>query len=163
MQLIFPIMSTKYPSNLEDHLGYWLRCLSNLVSHSFAQRLGAHDVSVAQWMVLRHLYEQKPLTLSEAAAMVGVDKSSLSRMVERLVHKGFISRKNGSDRRMLHLALTAEGKRLVPLLAKEADKNDEAFFHSLSRNEKRDLLATIQRLMVSNDWDITTHGKHRMK
>ena len=44
-------------SNLEKHLGYWLRCLSNFVSGGFAGKLAARDVSVAQWVVLRTLYD----------------------------------------------------------------------------------------------------------
>src|SRR5690606_30101449 len=71
-------------SNLEDHIGYHLRCLSNFVSHSFAAKLETRDVSVAQWVVMRVLFDHKDMNLNEAAKLVGVDKSSLSRMIERL-------------------------------------------------------------------------------
>jgi len=49
------------PSKLEDHLGYWLRCLSSFASDRFAKKLATKDVSVAQWVVMRILYEQKTL------------------------------------------------------------------------------------------------------
>ncbi len=35
------------PSELTEHLGYWLRLVSNHVSHTFAARLAAKDVTVA--------------------------------------------------------------------------------------------------------------------
>ena len=151
------------PSNLEDHLGYWLRCLSNFISGSFAARLAVYDISVAQWVVLRTLYENKGISLNEAAQLVGVDKSSLSRMVERLVQRGLIDRTDGNDRRSVGLAVTSEGKKLVPQLAKLADENDHSFFKSLTAQQRKDFLGFIQRLLAVNGWDATNHGKDRIK
>ncbi len=42
-------------STLEAHLGYWLRYVSNHVSHAFALKVAAHGVSVAEWVVMREL------------------------------------------------------------------------------------------------------------
>jgi DNA-binding MarR family transcriptional regulator len=154
---------TAHPSDLEDHLGYWLRCLSNFVSGSFEQKLSGHDISVAQWVVLRTLFENSAVTLNQAAQMVGVDKSSLSRMVERLVKRGLIDRAEGNDRRSVGLTLTATGKKLVPQLAKLADENDDTFFKSLNEMQRRDFLATIQKLLSANGWEPTTHGNDRIK
>lgn len=151
------------PSNLEDHLGYWLRCLSNFVSHSFAEKLEAEGVSVAQWVVLRTLYDTKALNLNEAAEAVGVDKSSLSRMVERLVGKGLVMRQEGVNRRTLKLTLTPAGRKLVPHLATLADANDEAFFQSLSPSERQAFSNTIQTLLKANGWNIATRGQDRME
>jgi len=156
-------MNKSVPSNLEEHLGYWLRCLSNFVSHSFAERLEAHDVSVAQWVVLRTLYESRGLTLNQAARQVGVDKSSLSRMVERLVNKRLVDRFEGDDRRSVGLSLTASGKKIVPQLAALADKNDQAFFQTLSPRQREEFLKTIKRLLAANGWDVTTRGRDRME
>ncbi len=143
------------PSALEDHIGYWLRALSNAVSGSFAARVEKHGVSVAQWVVLRTLHGRDPMTLVEAAAAVGVDKSSFSRMTERLLEKGLIARSpNPDDSRSFYLSLSAAGKKLVPLLAREADKNDKEFFSALSEQEKKRFLATIKSLLppdVSNN------------
>ena len=41
---------SKYVSCLEEHLGYWLRLVSNNVSASFARRLEKLDVSVSEWV-----------------------------------------------------------------------------------------------------------------
>ena len=60
-------MSTK-TSSLEDHLGYWLRLLSNEVSARFAGKLESYGVTVAQWVVLRILFDQKNATIVEVAA-----------------------------------------------------------------------------------------------
>ncbi|MEI9903207.1 MAG: hypothetical protein WDN06_03970 [Asticcacaulis sp.] len=45
------------PSHLEAHLGYWMRFVSNHVSQAFARKVEAHGVTVAEWVVLRELFE----------------------------------------------------------------------------------------------------------
>jgi DNA-binding MarR family transcriptional regulator len=150
-------------SSLDDHLGYWLRCLSNFVSDSFAKRLEKHDITVAQWVVMRSLYGKGDLSLNEAARIVGIDASSLSRMAERMVHKGLINRNTDPiDRRAVKLSLTRKGAQLLPQLADEADANDAAFFSSLSATDKARLLTTIQSLLTANGWNPDTRGKDRM-
>jgi DNA-binding MarR family transcriptional regulator len=151
------------PSQLHAHVGYWLRCLSNLVSSTFAEKLAAKDISVAQWVVLRTLYDKREITLNEAAEEVGVDKSSLSRMVERLVQKGLLIRSEGSDRRSVGLTLTPAASKLVPQLARLADENDGQFFRSLSGKQRKEFLSTIQQLLDANGWDATKRGQDRMK
>jgi DNA-binding MarR family transcriptional regulator len=151
------------PSELHQHVGYWLRCLSNLVSSTFAERLAARDISVAQWVVLRTLYDKRDVTLNEAAAEVGVDKSSLSRMVERLVQKRLLIRAEGSDRRSVGLTLTSSAMKLVPQLAKLADENDEQFFRSLSAKQRKEFLSTIKQLIEANRWDSAKRGRDRME
>lgn len=154
-------------SALEDHLGYWLRCLSNYVHHSFAGRLEVYGVSVAQWVVLRVLYdleEAGSLTLNEAAERVGVDKSTLSRMVDRLEQKGLASRDGADgDRRFVRLALTPEGRRLVPILAREADGNDQDFFRTLTDAQRREMGLAVERLLKANGWEPSARGRDRME
>lgn len=156
-------MDKSNPSELREHTGYWLRCLSNLVSSAFAERLAAKDISVAQWVVLRTLYDKRDVTLNEAAEEVGVDKSSLSRMVERLVQKGLVIRAEGSNRRSVSLTLTPEAMKLVPQLARLADENDEQFFRSLSARQRKEFLSTIKQLLDANGWDATKPGGHPLE
>ncbi len=120
-------------------------------------------MTVAQWVVLRTLYDSSGVTLNEVAQAVGVDKSSLSRMVERLVHKGLVNRFEGGDRRSVGISLTASGKRIVLQLAAIADENDQAFFLTLSPRQREEFLKTIKHLLTANGWDVTTRGRDRMK
>ncbi|HTH49496.1 MAG TPA: MarR family transcriptional regulator [Candidatus Limnocylindria bacterium] len=156
-------MNKPVPSTLDAHLGYWLRCLSNFVSHSFAGKLATRDISVAQWVVLRTLYGKGGINLNDAAEQVGVDKSSMSRMVERLVQKGLLERSEGGDRRSVGLSLTPAGTRLVPQLARLADENDAEFFHPLAPGQRTEFLKTIRQLLTANGWDASQRGRDRME
>lgn len=156
-------MNKLFPSPLDLHLGYWLRCLSNSVSGAFAARVERHGVSVAQWVVLRTLYDHDDVSLVKTAELVGVDKSSLSRMTERLIAKKLLVRtESPEDGRAMLLRLSSAGKKLVPVLAQEADKNDHFFFKTLTARQKEQFLQTIQNLLKANGWDSHTHGKDRM-
>lgn len=125
-------------SPLEDHIGYWIRCLSNFVHESFAQRIKHYDISVEQWVVLRTLFDHENTTLQEAAVLIGVDNSSLSRMIERLVKKNMVTRITPeNNRRAVILNLTPQAKELVPILAQEADQNDQAFFQVIEPFQSR--------------------------
>jgi DNA-binding MarR family transcriptional regulator len=139
------------PSNLEGHLGYWLRQLSNRVSHKFAERIAKHDISVSGWVVLRVLFDADAMPLKDLASHIGVDQGALSRMVERLmVRELVIRRENPSDRRQVAISLSPKGKRLVPKLAREADQNDRAFFDHLPTEKRQEFLGTIQALLALN-------------
>jgi DNA-binding MarR family transcriptional regulator len=147
---------SKTPSGLEDHLGYWLRCLSNLVSRGFAERLERHDVSVPQWVVLRCLFDRENVSLNELAATVDVDNGALSRMVERLFQKRLVIRETDpANRRTVQLRLTNAGKALVPVLAREADQNDEMFFGAVDSEERHRLLTTVRTLLTRHGWQGT--------
>lgn len=148
------LLMQKKPSALPNHLGYWLRKLSNAVSSSFADRLARHDVSVPQWVVLRTLFDHDALPLKDIVSQIEVDQGSLSRMVDRLLARGWVEREaDSSDRRAVAISLTKTGRSLVPKLAAEADQNDEAFFASLSRQEREYLLGTVQKLLSQNKSD----------
>lgn len=52
-------------SGLVAHLGYWLRRISNHVSTAFSAGLQKLEVPVAEWVVLRQIYEQSEVQPAE--------------------------------------------------------------------------------------------------
>lgn len=135
-------------SPLDAHLGYWLRFVSNQVSHAFGQKLAARDVTVAEWVVLRTLYELEGAAPSLLAERLGMTRGAISKLAERLLAKGLLSRGAcEGDRRFQNLALTAAGRELTPELAALADRNDEEFFAHLDP-ASREQLETLLREMV---------------
>lgn len=137
---------TDSPSNLTDHLGYWLRAVSNRVSQDFAARLAAEGVSVAEWVMLRSLLEAA-LPPSQLAETMGLTRGAITKLADRLIARGLIARRaSEADGRAQTLALTRKGAALVPRLATIADANDAAFFSSLSAADQRVLLRMMQEL-----------------
>ncbi|BAE52220.1 MarR family winged helix-turn-helix transcriptional regulator [Paramagnetospirillum magneticum] len=127
-------------SELTAHLGYWLRQVSNHVSHSFARMLAAKEVTVAEWALMRMLYGQDPLSPGRLAARMGLTPGAVTKLADRLIAKNLVARRPSlDDRRAQTLSLTARGAEFVPQLAALADRNDAACFAHLSREERRAL------------------------
>lgn len=132
-------------SGLQDHLGYWLRYVSNQVSHAFSLKVAAREVTVAEWVVLRELFEQDAMVPSVLAERLGMTRGAISKLADRLAAKALLTRVPGkTDRRYQDLALTAAGRALVPELSDLADQNDAEFFGHLAPQDR----ATIRRLMM---------------
>jgi DNA-binding MarR family transcriptional regulator len=126
------------PSQLETHLGYWLRRVSNAVSGSFARSLQARQTSVAEWVLLRHLHDRKQATPGELAEALTMTRGAISKIIDKLQAKDWIrSRIKPEDNRVQLLSLTAAGRRVVPQLADIADHNDDQFFGLLNTGERR--------------------------
>jgi DNA-binding MarR family transcriptional regulator len=137
---------SKYVSYLEEHLGYWLRLVSNNVSASFARRLEKLDVSVSEWVALRKLFDQPAaISISDLAEKMGMTKAPVSRLVERLVQKELVYRQDSrNDGRAQQIWLSSAGQKLVPKLAAIADENDEAFFGDLTMNARLAMIALMK-------------------
>jgi DNA-binding MarR family transcriptional regulator len=74
-------------SELEAHLGYWLRAVSNHVSHAFKTKVERRGATVAEWVVLRALFDADGVKPSELAAKLGLTRGAISKLVDRLVAK----------------------------------------------------------------------------
>src|SRR5579871_5530340 len=102
-------------SELEDHLGYWLRHISNQVSHAFARKVEARGVTVAEWVMLRVLFGHDALAPSALAERMGMTRGAISKLTDRLAAKQLVLRTTDKDdRRYQALALTSAGRALVP-------------------------------------------------
>jgi len=135
-------------SDLETHLGYWLRFDSNHVSHAFSGRIAAHGVTVAEWVVMRALHDHLAIAPSALAKDLGMTRGAISKLADRLVDKDLITRKAEEvDGRYQSLGLTARGRKLVPVLAEEADRNDAAFFGGLNAQERTTITNAMRKIV----------------
>ena len=135
------------PAELEAHLGYWLRRVSNFVSGTFARTLGTREISVAEWVALRLLYGKSEQTLGELATITGMTRGAVSKVLDKLAAGSLITRtENPDDRRVQWLSLTRSGQRMVPELAALADRNDAQFFSCLTKKEQAELRRLLEKL-----------------
>jgi len=140
-------------SALEDHVGYWLRFVSNHVSHTFARKVEAKGVTVAEWVLMRLMADHGAASPSQIAAAAGMTRGAVSKLIERLCRKGLAARaSSASDRRFQTVELTEAGKRLVPDLARIADKNDHEFFGHLKPDERAGLVNVLREIVDRNGW-----------
>jgi DNA-binding MarR family transcriptional regulator len=143
--------NTQQLSQLESHLGYWLRRVSNAVSGAFARALQEKQTSLAEWVLLRQLHERGQTAPGELADSLGLTRGAVSKIVDKLDAKGWIqSEAKEGDSRFRLLSLTRAGRRSLPLLAAIADRNDAHYFDCLSATEKRALGKLLAKLAEHN-------------
>jgi DNA-binding MarR family transcriptional regulator len=134
-------------SELTAHLGFWMRMVSNHVSHAFAGKLAGKGVTVAEWSLMRVLYDKAPTPPSRLAEEMGMTRGAITRLADRLIAKSLIRREaSPDDGRAQTLALTGRGIDLVPELARLADRNDAEFFACLTAGERESLDGLLKRL-----------------
>lgn len=139
------------PSGLEEHVGFWLRFVSNHVSSRFARLVEAKGVSVSEWVALRELFVDEPPNTAVLMQRLGMTKGAVSKVLARLEDKKLVRRKTDKeDGRAQTLELSAAGRKLVPVLAALADENDAHFFDALTGAERKQLVATMRRLVEVN-------------
>lgn len=135
-------------SDLEDHLGYWLRYVSNQVSQAFARKVEAREVTVAEWVMLRVLYAHDQLSPSMLAEKMGMTRGAISKLTDRLVAKALVTRTaDQDDRRYQTLTLTVAGRKLVPELSDLADQNDAEFFGQLASADREHVMRIMQAIV----------------
>ena len=98
--------------------------LQNLLKHEDI------ELTIEQWRLLFYLWIEDDINQQELARRAKKEKSTITRIVNSLEHKGFIKRENRvNDRRNKNIKLTEKGRFLEPVTIAIADqvvKNAEA-------------------------------------
>jgi DNA-binding MarR family transcriptional regulator len=108
---------------MEDSLEAQVR--DGLVQVSFAvtavlsQVAAAHELSLTQLRMFGVLRDRE-ITMAELAGSLGLDRSSVTGLVDRASRRGWVQRRQGvADRRQVLVSLTDEGRQLAALGAAE--------------------------------------------
>lgn len=118
---------------LEQFLPYRLSVAAAQVSRRFATYYeGKAGLSVPEWRVLAHLSHSGKVSVRDIHHRVNLDKSMVSRAASRLQQAGFLKKTgHGSDRRLIVLELTEDGRSLMAELGKDADAFQERLLQEL--------------------------------
>lgn len=133
---------------LHNSYTFWLSRLANVLQEDFNKRLREEDVSWPQWMVMNVLHHDLAATPATVADSIGVDRSAVTRLLDRLEKKSLIEREHDKiDRRSVKVRLTADGKKLVRAINERAAEHQQDFLESLHSTEHRAFKGCIQRML----------------
>jgi DNA-binding MarR family transcriptional regulator len=106
-----PAMTSHVP--LDGQLCFSLYATSMAINRAYKPLLDAMGITYPQYLVLSVLAENGEQTISAIAERLDLEPSTITPLVKRLEHAGFLSRRrNPRDEREVQVALTARGKRL---------------------------------------------------
>jgi DNA-binding MarR family transcriptional regulator len=94
------------------------------------------NVTVDQWLVLKHLYEHDSMKQNELAEILFKDNPTLTRIIDLLCEKELaIRRQHPKDRRSFQVALTRQGKKKVEQLKPKIQKIRLKAWEGLSKDD----------------------------
>ena len=109
-------MNAPFSYDLDNAVGYAIGHTAHRLKMGLrrAFTLQGHDVTPEQWVVLYRLYESQGLTQVDLGERTVKDKTSITRILDRLESKALAERRrDANDRRSQRIFLTAEGRTLV--------------------------------------------------
>jgi DNA-binding MarR family transcriptional regulator len=107
-------------------------------------------VTRAQCHVLLAVEEKGLTTVTDLAADLDLDKSTLSRSIEGLVGLGLVHRgMNSENRRSQNIRLTAEGEKAADFITEQWNSYFEKIFAGLSDSRQRAVFEGISLLAAS--------------
>jgi DNA-binding MarR family transcriptional regulator len=99
---------------VEDSVGYLLRRGATLLRQELEESFEGHGLTFVQWVTLMRLRDEPELTAGDICRDLNHDSGAFTRVVDHLEEHGLIRReRSDSDRRVVRLHLTADGRQAV--------------------------------------------------
>ncbi|MBZ9626299.1 MarR family transcriptional regulator [Clostridium sp. FP2] len=131
--------------------------LSRTLVSNFNKEIIVHNLHHSQWRIIRFLKEFGPSTLVDIADYLSVEKSSVTRTVDRLKKSKFIQAVPGKDKRERRIKLSDLGEEAYVLGYEIAVKFEDNAMKGIS---KEDLETTFQVLLkIMNNINNEPGGK----
>jgi DNA-binding MarR family transcriptional regulator len=86
-----------------------LRRAARLVTQRFDRNLRESGITANQFSILMAVHDQEGVLMTRLAAILGMERTTLSRNVSLLSRMGMIRTAAGSDKRQRNIAITEDG------------------------------------------------------
>ena len=138
-------------------IGASLRSAHRLYLKLLQDHLGTRGLTVAQYLHLRVLREQKGLFQNEISARLGIEKASSTAVLDALERDGLIERqRDGEDRRRLKVTLTGKGEKLADEMMSFARQIASAATDGVDADDLASFFATMDRVIDNLSRAIST-------
>ena len=118
---------------LDRHPFFWLTQVIGARDRELAQGLRGYGLRVPEWRALAALYSKQRCTMSELSDFATIDRTTLTRTVDRMEDAGWLTRlADEADARITRLALTAAGRRMFERIWPDVQRLNELALDGLS-------------------------------
>lgn len=109
-----------------------------------------HDLSLTQLRVLAILRDRQP-KMAELAAYLGLERSSVSGLIDRAVRRGLVYRETSvEDARAVRISFTPEGERLATVLTDEIVELMTPMIGNLATGDRQRLSGLLDRILAND-------------
>ena len=132
---------------LPELVGYHLRRAQVAVFQDFVREMASFDVTPGQFGVLQVIAANPGLSQSELAKAIGVDRSTVVAVIDRLEEQDLVVRApSPTDRRSHALRLSENGERVVEELVVRVRRHEERIAATLSPRDRARLIELLKKI-----------------
>lgn len=140
-------MAARAAFELDRHVFFWLTQVTAARDAQLASALRSLGVRVPEWRALAALYARRRCTMSELADLAAIDRTTLTRTIDRMQRAGWLTRlADGSDMRVTRLALTPSGERLFGRVWPIVERLNQAALAGLGAGAVERLRAALAQM-----------------
>lgn len=137
---------------VDDSYGYLVRRLHASLQRHIERRVQSLDLTALQWGPLLLIAQGKGDTAAALARALDIDTGAVTRMIDRLERKGLVQRRRSTnDRRLVHLALTPEGRHAIGLVPFAIAEVLNLHLAGFSEREVRQLKRFLSRMIENGN------------
>jgi DNA-binding MarR family transcriptional regulator len=137
---------------IRNSVGYLMRICTNRLLPQMEAMFEDQELTFSQWTTLVALHDGRVSTPGDLAHNICHDAGSMTRLLDQMVKRGFVTRgRSETDRRVVTLALTPPGRKLVEALAPKVMEFWNGMLAGFSRAEVDTLIALLTRLVVATE------------
>ncbi|MGO4152027.1 MarR family winged helix-turn-helix transcriptional regulator [Cupriavidus sp. YAF13] len=141
---------TKGTFNLTDSVGFYLNKARNLVLMEMDAALKELDITAQQMGILLSLSRGTATTPFELSKLLVIDTGLMTRILDKLEHKGLLTRSRSvDDRRVVNLELTAKGHSVANQIPEIAPEVLNARLKNFSKSEFDELLRLLDKFSAA--------------
>ncbi|HEY7990751.1 MAG TPA: MarR family transcriptional regulator [Stellaceae bacterium] len=132
---------------LPELIGYHLRKAQLAVFQDFARAVGAGELTPGQYGALVVIDRNPGLSQTQLGQTLGIDRSTLVAVIDRLEARGLVERANApKDRRSYALHVSNAGKVLLGELTRRVRAHEDYIAGDLDAAEKAALISSLRRI-----------------
>ncbi len=128
-----------------------LRRTARQVTQAYDQALRPSGLRLTQFSLLANLARRDGLSVTELAALLAMDRTTLTRNLQPLVRRGWISIAAGADRRSRAVLLTDAGRQAHKAALPHWRAAEKAFRLAMGPSEAADLNRLLGQAMTGSE------------
>mgnify|MGYP001945257894 CR=1 FL=1 len=151
-------MNEKLHIEFKDSLGPWIGKTMKLIDHKIEGILSENSIGISrmQFVILKTIAENEGISQNELAIFANRDKSSLTRMINTLISKGYITKcSSEEDKRKNHIHLALKGEETLQKAIPHFRKMAKCIEKNLTKEEieaTKQILKTIQKNVTGGEF-----------
>ncbi|WAJ36177.1 MarR family transcriptional regulator [Pseudomonas sp. GOM7] len=138
--------------SLQHSPGHLIALINQLKDRILERHVVDHQITAAQFKVVLLISQQRASSPADLVRLLNLDSGAMTRMLDRLEHKGLLTRERSqADRRQVHLRLTEAGEALGVLGPQIAADAINELTGCLTRSELDEFQRLMKKMLMAAD------------